>query len=138
MSSTGKTPDFIRHTYKVTSEFESYTVYKLIKTTGKYDLLTYLLRIEKLRGKSNSTAINDYLRLRTATNWFDSKLITKLRPTIKANLFYGEWRKTKKSNAAKTLLIFSFSKDKSKLIIDVYRGFYPFHNGILQNIISTY
>jgi hypothetical protein len=138
MSSTGKTPDFIRHTYTATSELKSYTVYKLVKTTGMKDLLTYLLRIEKCRGKSNSTANNDYLRLRTATNWFDSKLITGLRPTIKENLFYGEWRKTEKSNTVKTLLIFSFSKNKNKLVIDVYRGFYPIHNGILQSIINTY
>lgn len=134
MSSTGKTPNYIRHTYIATNELKSYTVYKLVKTTGKENLLTYLLRIEKFRGKSNS----DALRLRTTPNWFDCKLITELRPTIKDNLFYGDWRPTEKSKTVKTLLIFSFSKNRNKLFIDVYSGFYPFNNGILQNIISTY
>lgn len=138
MSSTGKTPDYIRHTYKATNEFKSYTVYKVVKTTGMENLLTYLLRIEQSRGKSNSTTITHSLRLRTSTNWCDSKLTTGLRPTIKANLFYGVWRKTEKSNTVKTLLIFSFSKNRNKLFIDVYKGFYPFNNGILQNIIHTY
>jgi hypothetical protein len=44
------------------------------------------MRIEKFQGKSN-TIINDYLRLRTATSWNKSELITGLRPTIKAIYF---------------------------------------------------
>jgi len=138
MTSTGNTPDYIRHTYIATNELKSYTFYKVVKTTGTENLLTYLLRIEKFQGKSNSKGINDSLRLRTSTTWFDSKNITELRPTIKANLFYGVCRKTQKSNTTKTLLIFSFSKNRNKLFIDVYRGPYPCNNEILQNIISTY
>jgi len=138
MTSTGNTSDYIRHTYIATNELQSYTVYKVVKTTGTENLLTYLLRIEKFQGKSNSKGINDSLRLRTSTTWFDSKLITELRPTIKANLFYGVCRKTQKSNTTKTLLIFSFSKNRNKLFIDVYRDPYPCNNEILQNIISAY
>jgi hypothetical protein len=100
--------------------------------------LTEILRIEKFQGKSNSTIINDYLRLRTTTSWSKSELITGLRTTIKNNLFYGDWRKVENQNPIKTLLMFSFSEDKKILFIDVYRGFYPHYIEILQNIINTY
>jgi len=144
MNSTGNTPQYIRHTYKVINELKSYTVYELIEVykinpiTENKNLLTDILRIEKFQGNSNASNINDYLRLRNCSNWSKSELVTGLRPTTKENLFYGDWRKLENSNPIKTLLIFSFSKDKQTLIIDVYRGFYPNHNGILQNIITAY
>ncbi len=144
MNSTGNTPQYIRHTYKVINELKSYTVYELIEIykinpiTENKNLLTDILRIEKFQGNSNASNINDYLRLRNCSNWSKSELVTGLRPTLKENLFYGDWRKLENSNPIKTLLMFSFSKDKQTLIIDVYRGFYPNHNGILQNIITTY
>lgn len=139
MSSTDNTPDYIRHTFKVTSELKSYTVYAVDEVTGNKNLLTDILRIEKFQGKSNSTIIVEYLRLRTATSWIKSELITGLRPTIKDNLFYGDWRKLGNPGyPTKTLLLFSFSKDRQILFIDVYRGFYPHYIEILQNIIKTY
>jgi hypothetical protein len=139
MNSTGKTPDYIRHTYKVKNELKSYMVYELDVVTGNKNLLTDILRIEKFQGKSNSTIINDYLRLRTATSWNKSELITGLRPTIKGNLFYGDWRKQDNLGyPIKTLLTFSFSKDRQILFLDVYSGFYPHYIEILQNIINTF
>lgn len=138
MNSTGNTPQYIRHTYKVTSELKSYTIYELVEVVGNKNLLTDILRIEKFQCKSNATNIEKYLRLRTTSNWSKSELITGLRPTIKENLFYGDWRRLENSNPIKTLIMFSFSKDKQTLIIDVYRGFYPHYIEILQNIISTY
>ena len=139
MNSTGNTPDFIRHTYKVTSELKSYTVYALDEVTGNKNLLTDILRIEKFQGKSNASNINDYLRLRNTTNWSKCEQVTGLRPTIKDDLFYGDWRNLDNPKLpTKTLLMFSFSKDKQILFLDVYRGFYPHYIEILQNIISTY
>ncbi len=139
MSSTGNNPDFIRHTYNVNNELKSYTVYELVEVIGNKNLLTDILRIEKYQGKSNATNINDYLRLRTSNNWQKCQMITGLRPTKKEGLFYGDWRKLDESNTTKkTLLIFIFSTDRKTLFIDVYRGFYPNHNGILQNIICSY
>ena len=140
MSSTGNfIPDYIRHTYRVTNELKSYTVYELSTSEGNVNLLTDILRIEQFQGKSNSTIIVDYLRLRTTTSWSKSELITGLRPTIKDHLFYGDWRKLDNpSYPTKTLLLFSFSKDRQILFIDVYRGFYPHYIEILQNIINTY
>jgi hypothetical protein len=136
---TGNAPEYIRHTYKVTSELKSYSVYQLAEVTGNKNLLTDILRIEKFQSKSNASNINDYLRIRNCSNWSKCEQITGLRPTTKEGLFYGDWRKPNESDTPKkTLLIFLFSTDRKTLFIDVYRGFYPNHNGILQNIIYTY
>jgi hypothetical protein len=140
MNSTGNfTPDYIRHTYTVTSELKSYTVYELLTSEGNAKLLTEILRIEKFQGKSNASNINDYLRLRNCSNWSKSEQVTGLRPTTKEGLFYGDWRKPNESDTPKkTLLLFLFSTDRKTLFIDVYRGFYPINPVLLQNIINTY
>jgi hypothetical protein len=62
-------------------------------------------------------------------------MITGLRTTNKKGLFFGDW--LNKRTHKKTLLLFTFSNDEQTLLIDVYRGFYPNHKGILQNIISA-
>lgn len=139
MSSTGKTPDYIRHTFKVTSELKSYTVYEFVEVQRGKNLLTDILRIEQFQGKSLTTRVDDYLRLRTdPKSWTRSLLITGLRPTSNKSLFSGDSKPIDKNTTVKTLLMFLFSTDRQTLFIDVYRGFYPIHNGILQNIISTY
>ena len=131
--------NYIRHSYKVTNELKSYTVFELVEVEGNNNLLTDLIRIEKFNGKSNATNIKDYLRLRTATSWDKSQKITGLRPTENDLLFYGDYLKLNESNALKrNLLIFLFSKDLKNLFIDVYTGFYPLHKGILQTIIKAY
>lgn len=135
---TKNTPDFIRHTYKVSKELKSYSIYELVEVVNT-NQLTQTLRIEKFNGKSNATNIIEYLRLRTSTSWDKSEKVTGLRPTQKEGLFYGD-RITKKENSEtkKNLIIFVFSKDRATLKIDFYRAFYPNHNGILQDIISNY
>lgn len=139
MNSTGKTPDYIRHTYKVSNELKSYTVYELQHVTGNKNLLTDILRIEQFQGKSLTTRVDDYLRLRTdPKSWTRSQLITGLRPTSNKNLFSGDSKPIDKNTTVKTLLMFLFSTDRKTLIIDVYRGFYPYCPALLQNIISTY
>lgn len=139
MNSTGKTPDYIRHIYKLTSELKSYTVYQFDEVQRGENLLTELLRIEKFQGKSCTTRVDDYLRLRTdLKSWTRSQLITGLRPTAIDGLFSGDCKPIGRNNTAKTLLMFQFSKNRQTLFIDVYRGFYPNHNGILENIINTY
>lgn len=139
MTSTGNHPQYIRHTYKVIKELKSYSIYDLVEVTGNKNLLTAVIRIEKYFGKSNASNINDYLRLRTSTNWSTSEQVTGLRPTIKQSLFYGDRTTTDLTGLKKrTLLLFTFLTDRQTLFIDVYRGFYPNHKGILQNIISTY
>jgi hypothetical protein len=139
MSSTGNTPQYIRYTYKIGKELKSYTVFELVEFTGNKNLLTDILRIEKFQGKSNASNINDYLRLRNCSNWSKSEQVTGLRPTDKEGLFYGDWRKLDKSDTLqKTLLLFQFSTDRKTLFLGVFRGFYPNHNVVLQNIINTY
>jgi hypothetical protein len=140
MSSTGNfTPDHIRHTYKVTNELKSYKVYKLSTSEGNVNLLTDILRIEQFQGKSQTTRVDDYLRLRTdPKSWTRSRLITGLRPTSNINLFSGDSKPIDKDKNEKTLLMFLFSKDRQTLFIDVYRGFYPLNPALLQNIINTY
>ncbi len=135
MNSTGNQPAYIRHTYKVTNDLKSYTVYKLAEVIGNKNLLTDIIRIETYQGKSNASNIIEYLRLKTTTNWNTSELVTGLRPTAKTGLFQGN--RVNKETHKKTLLLFTFSTDRQTLFIDVYRGFYPIHNGILQNIICT-
>jgi hypothetical protein len=136
MGSTGNNlADYIRHTYKVLKELKSYTIYTLSNSEGNVNLLTDILRIEKFQGKSNASNITDYLRLKNTTNWNTSEMITGLRTTNKKGLFYGDW--LNKRTQKRTLLLFTFSNDEQTLLIDVYRGFYPNHKGILQNIISA-
>lgn len=129
----------IRHSYKVNKELKTYTIYELVEVEKSQNLLTEFLRIEDFYNKSNATNIKEYLRLRTSTSWDKSLKVTGLRPTANKSLFYGDWLKPNETNAPKkTLLIFLFSEDRQNLFIDVYRGFYPLHSGILQNIIKTY
>lgn len=139
MSSTGNTPQYIRHTFKVKNELKSYTVYQIDEVQRGENLLTDLLRIEQFQGKSLTTRVDDYLRLRTdPKSWTRSQLATGLRPTSNKNLFSGDCKPIGKNTTEKTLLMFLLSIDKQLLFIDVYRGFYPNHKGILQNIINTY
>lgn len=136
MNSTGKTPDYIRHTFKVIKKVKSYTIYQLVEVDRNKNLLTDIVRIEKFQGKSNALNIKDYLRLRTTNNWSTCEQVTGLKCTIKPYVFYGDRRD--KETSRKTLLLFTYSNDKQTLFIDVYRGFYPHHNRILENIINTY
>jgi hypothetical protein len=135
MSFTGKTPDYIRHVYKLSKELLTYSVYSIVEVRGKGNLLTDALRIEKFNNKSNASNIDYYLRLRTATSWEKSEKVTGLRPT-KKGLFYGD--RLNKTTQKRTLLVFKFSNDSQTLFIDVYRDFYPYRSQILQNIINAY
>ena len=149
MITGNKNPDYIRHVYKVNRELKSYTIYQIVEIVNEKNQLTDLIRIEKYNNKSNATGITDYLRLRTTTNWDSSEKVTGLRPTSNPNLFYGDRRKPYELDALKgakpeqsepikrTLLMFLYSEDRQTLYIDVYRGFYPIHKGILQNIITA-
>ena len=139
MSSTGNTPQYIRHIFKVNNVLQTYSVYQIDEVTGTKNLLTDTIRIEKYFGKSNALNIDHYLRLRTTTNWTTSEKVTGLRPTIIKDLFHGNRLTVNpEGKQNKTLLLFIFSNDRQTLIIDVYRGFYPNHKGILQNIVNTY
>lgn len=134
---TGKvnTPEFVRHIYKLTHQVQTYSVYSISEVTNsKPPILTNQLRIELFRGKSNATNITNYLRLRTTNNWNTSEKVTGLRPTSNKNVFHGNRLKDGK----KSFIIFIFQNDRQTLYIDVYRSFYPKHNGILNDILKRY
>lgn len=134
---TGKvnTPEFVRHLYKVSHQVQTYSVYGILEVKeSKPPILTELLRIEQYRGKSNATGITEYLRLRTTTNWNTSEQVTGLRPTSNKNVFHGNRLKDGK----KSFLVFIFQDNRKTLYIDVYRSFYPKHNGILNDILKRY
>lgn len=130
---TGNAPQFIRHSYLVKSSLKTYTVYQLEKPdiTG---ILPEVIRVEVFRNKSRATNIKTYLRFRTATSWVNSEMVTGLRPTLKPGVFYGDWKRGEK----KSLLIFNYSANRERLTIDVFRGFYPNHKGILLDLLRKY
>lgn len=122
--------DFKRHLYTVTKVLE--TVLHLeqhLNNTG--DLLTEKIKFSKDRGYSQASGILYWLHLREKTKW--GRQLTGLRP-VKDEVFYGDI----KIKGKKSLLVFQFDKDKGRLVIDVFRGFYPSHKGILQKILKTH
>jgi hypothetical protein len=139
MRTIGNASNYTRHTYKVSSELKNYTVYHLTDVNNGINLLTEILRIEKFQHKSKATNIRDYLRLRNTSNWANCEMVTGLRPTHIKGLYYGDRRKQNKTRPGKkTLLMFLFAPDRSTLIIDVYKGYYPNNRGFLENIINSY
>ena len=129
-------PRKVQHLYKVERVTKSYTVYELESCLEQF--LTTLIRIEEYRKDSNSTGIQEYLRLRDESSWNKSSLISGLRPTSKPNLFYADAEEGKINGNSKTLIMFYFDKPKERLIVDVYKDFYPYHPELLQQIISSY
>ena len=122
---------YFRHVYKLDRALKSYSVYQLDQEHTPNNLLTDVLRIEQYRNKSGATGIKDYLRLRTSSNWKTSEQVTGLRP-FTANIFYGD----RKKDGKKSLLIFQLNSDRTTLFIDVFRAFYPFNKGMLENILK--
>lgn len=126
--------DYRRHVFQVQKALKSYSVYSLVKVENGDSMLTSVIRIEQFRGFSNAKDIKHYLRLRTDSNWQNCEKVTGLRPTKRPGVYHGNWLK----GITKSLILFQFSEDGQTLIIDVFRAFYPFHNGILEKIIQTH
>jgi hypothetical protein len=134
----GHAPDYVRHVYKVERELKSYTIYSFVEVSRSKNLLTDLIRIEPYRDKSNTTGINDYLRLRDAPNWTKCSLVTGLRKVKDQGIFYGDCRTPNLiGNKSKSLLMFRFSPCGLRLFIYVFRDFYPFNKGFLPNIANS-
>jgi hypothetical protein len=127
--------NYFRHVYKLDRALKSYSVYQLDKEHTATNLITDTLRIEEYRNKSRTTNIKDYLRLRATTNWKTSKQVTGLRPHT-SQIYYGDRKKNGKETANKSLLIFQFHKDRTILITDVFRSYYPLNKGMLGNILE--
>lgn len=129
---TGYAPSYIRHYFKVQKIVKSYTVFEFDNSKPIINLLTDEIRIEQFRHLSNGKGFKEYLRIKNESSWNKSKCITGLKVTTDSNIYYGDM------NNKTSLLIFQFSNDRQNLILDIYRGYYPFKMELLQNIIKAY
>jgi len=131
--------NFVRHTYKVSKELKSYTVYELDEVNYSEKLLTDIIRIEPFLNYSQAKNFNDYFRIKNTSNWKNSSLITGIKPTSIENLFFGDCSKTNLiGNTKKSLLLFYFDNDKRTLIIDVFRDYYPYNSHLLENQLKQF
>lgn len=130
---------YVRHTYKISKELKSYTVYELVDINNPNKLLTDIIRIEPFLNYSNADNFKDYLRIKNHSNWQKSSLITGLKPTSTKSLFHGDCAKPNLlGNTKKSLLLFYFDNDKGTLIIDVFRDYYPYNNSLLENQLKQF
>lgn len=128
----------VRHSYKVERERKQYLVYELVTTTD-LQVLTDLIRIEKDRSFHRGTGFDDWLRIKTCSNWRKSPIVTGLMRTQTPGVYYGDHR----THTGKNLLIFQFNDDCSQLTIDYYLGYCPYSKPELitpelKAIISKY
>ncbi len=127
--STGNA-EFNRHLFTVSKVLETVLHYE--QHPGNLNnLLTEKIKFSKDRGYSQASGVLYWLHLREAKKW--GRQLTGLRPA-KENIYYGDML----INGRKSLLIFQFEAENGNLIIDVFRGFYPSHKGILKKIIETH
>jgi hypothetical protein len=125
-------PDFVRHFYTINHNTQSYEIYQLNSTSKNYSLLTALCRIEKFFGKSNASNIEKYFRLRTTNSWNTSEKVTGLREHTRG-IYHGN----RVIDGKKSLLIFFISEDKTALIVDYYRSYYPHTPTVLKTILTA-
>lgn len=131
--------NFVRHTYQVSKELKSYTVYQFVEVKSNTNLLTDLIRIEPFLNKSKANNFNDYFRIYNKSSWAKSDLITGLKSTSTKGLFFGDCRKPNLiGNTTKSLLLFYFVPTTDKLIIDVFTDYYPFNDFLLINLINEF
>ena len=120
------------HVYEVEREKKVYTVYQLISVPNQ-KILTDLIRIENFRYFSNGKGFDKYLRLRNTKNWSQCEMVTGLFFTDHPNLFYGD----RLHGGRRNLMIFQFSDDRNKLVIDYYAGYSPNKEALL-NLLGNY
>lgn len=131
--------NFVRHIYKVNKELKSYTVYEFVEVISSNSLLTEFVRIEPFLNYSNAKNFNDYFRIKNRSSWAKSNTITGLKPTSKEGLFFGDCSKPNLiGNSKKSLLLFYLDTSTNRLIIDVYKDYYPFNNHLLESIIKGF
>jgi hypothetical protein len=131
--------NFVRHTYKVSKDLKSYTVYQIEEVNQSKNLLTDLIRIEPFLNMTKATNFNKYFRLKNQSSWLKSDLITGLKPTSSKGLFYGDCSKIGAiGNKEKSFLLFYFKPYSDTLIIDVFKDFYPYNNHLLQSLLKGF
>ena len=131
--------NFVRHIYSINKELKSYTVYQLDEVISSNSLLTDIIRIEPFLNYSNAKNFNDYFRIKNQSSWAKSNTITGLKPTSIKGLFFGDCAKPNLiGNNSKSLIIFYFDSTTNKLIIDVYKDYYPHNNHLLETLLKGF
>ena len=125
--------NYTRHIYEVLKVLRYYTVYQLKDVQNGAKQLTDVIRIEDYRGYSMGSGFNELLRLRTSSNWKTSELVTGLKVTKTNNTYFGD----RIHNGKKNLLIFRFTPDRQRLIIDYLPAFYPANRKTIQELIKV-
>jgi len=131
--------NFVRHIYQVNKELKSYTVYQLVEVKNSKNLLTDFIRIEPFLNYSKATNFNDYFRIKNQSSWTKSDLITGLKPSSINGLYFGDCsKKGVIGNTKKSLLLFYFDTSTNRLIIDVFKDYYPHNRHLLQNLLKEF
>ncbi len=125
--------NYTRHIYEVLKVLRYYTVYQLKDVQNGAKHLTDLLRIEDYRGYSRGSGFNEYLRLRTSSNWQKGEQVTGLKFTKIKNIYFGD----RIHNGKKNLLLFRFKNNRQRLIIDYFPAFYPANKESIIELINV-
>ncbi len=125
---------FIRHLYQINKALKVYSTYELKQVEKGANQLTKALRIEKFRGFSRGEGFVECLRLRTTSNWKTGELVTGLKFTKNRNIFFGD----RIHKGKKHLLLFQFTTDRNRLIIDYFPNYYPAKQHIIQELIKIH
>ena len=143
--------NFVRHTYQVSKELKHSEIYQLKEVIGSTQLakslklhcnnklLTDLIKIEPFLNMPKASNFNKYLRLKNRSSWLKSELITPVIPTSTPNLFQGRCSEVNSiGNSKRTLLLFYFAPKPKRLIIDVFKDYYPASDQELEVIIKRF
>lgn len=125
--------NYTRHIYEVLKVLKSYTTYQLKDVQNGAKQLTDLLRIEDYRGYSRGSGFNEYLRLRTSSNWQKGEQVTGLKFTKIKNIYFGD----RIHNGKKNLLLFRFENNRQRLTIDYFPAFYPASKKTIIELIKV-
>lgn len=140
--------EYRRHIYKVGKSLKSYTIYELETVqnvasgilTLSDALLPQAVRIELYRNKGNSYGITECLRGRNDKRWAKNAsdgLFTGLRPMQFGNESRTVFRADDNSGN-KSLLLVQVLEDIDTLVIDYFRGFYPFNPQVLKDLMNIH
>lgn len=133
-----KQRDSIRHTYEVINpnRYKEVKHYNLTNTKPYKPILSLKINISKDRNFSNARNVAYWLKERSKD---DKKWLiptTGLKRTSNPFIFYGDISTNSNGkHKRKSLLIFQFSNNAERLIIDVYPNYYPHETEIL-NIVQ--
>jgi len=129
----------IRHLYEVQNpeRYKEVKHYLIVQVTNGNNQLKEMLNISKDRQFSKAKNIDYWLKGKDTDQKKWSKAITGLKPTSTPMVYYGDIPVMKKGKFKPThLLLFYFTKDAEKLIIDVYSNFYTQNKETLQQLIK--